>query len=71
MKKAYIDARLCDQSPFCPVKRICPVNAVMQETNGFFSGGPVIIDETKCIGCGKCVQVCPRNAVRMKKEKSA
>ena len=64
MKKAVIDTSSCDKSPFCPVKRVCPVNAVTQEGSFFRSGVPVI-DSEKCIGCGKCVKVCPMRAVKM------
>jgi pyruvate ferredoxin oxidoreductase delta subunit len=28
-----------------------------------------VIDESKCIGCQKCVLACPDNAIRMKKTK--
>ena len=64
MKIAVIDSGRCDKSPFCPVKRVCPVNAVTQQTSIFGSGTPVI-DEEKCVGCGKCVSVCPMRAVSM------
>jgi len=59
-KKAKIIQAKCDRSPFCPVKRVCPTGAV--ERAGFFMGKVVINDE-KCIGCGRCIQVCPHNAV--------
>ena len=65
MKKAVINKKLCDHSPFCPVKRVCPVGAVKQDVK-FFSAGIPEIDEEKCIGCGKCVNVCPMRAVKMK-----
>ena len=64
MKKAVIDTSRCDRSPFCPVKRICPVNAVTQE-GGFFRSEAPVVDKEKCIGCGKCVAVCPMRAVKM------
>lgn len=64
VKKAVIDQNKCDKSPFCPVKRICPVNAVNQKVNFFKSEAPVI-DQDKCTGCGKCVKVCPMKAVKM------
>ncbi|WP_409229036.1 4Fe-4S binding protein [Gudongella sp. SC589] len=59
-KKARVIEAKCDRSPFCPVKRVCPTGAV--ERAGFFMGKVVINDE-KCIGCGRCIQVCPHNAV--------
>jgi len=64
MKLAVIDTNKCDKSPFCPVKRVCPVDAVSQQVSLFGSSAPVI-DEEKCIGCGKCVAVCPMRAVKM------
>lgn len=59
-KKAFIIEAKCDRSPFCPVKRVCPTGAVQRA--GFFMGQVTINDE-KCIGCGKCITVCPHNAV--------
>jgi NAD-dependent dihydropyrimidine dehydrogenase PreA subunit len=71
MKKiAIIDSNKCDQSPFCPVKRVCPAKAVTQK-RGFLKGGVPVIDQEKCTGCGLCVQYCPMNAVKVKKVKSA
>ncbi|MBN4069873.1 MAG: 4Fe-4S ferredoxin [Alkaliphilus sp.] len=69
MKIAVIDTKICDKSPFCPVKRICPVGAVTQKTSFLKSEAPVI-DPEKCIGCNKCVVVCPMKAVTMVKQKS-
>lgn len=65
MKKAFIDPNICDRSPFCPVKRVCPVGAITQEVKGFFGAGTPKVDPNKCVGCGKCVQVCPHRAVKM------
>jgi Fe-S-cluster-containing dehydrogenase component len=63
IKKAVINQSICDRSPFCPVKRVCPVGAV--ESKGFF-GGEVTINAEKCIGCAKCVAYCPHQAVSMR-----
>ncbi|MBF4692832.1 4Fe-4S dicluster domain-containing protein [Fusibacter ferrireducens] len=59
-KVASIDKGRCDRSPFCPVKRVCPVNAV----KGSMFAAPSISAEA-CIGCGKCVAYCPMGAVQM------
>lgn len=58
-KKAYIDPKICDGSPFCAVKRVCPVGAVHAKGDVFE------VDQSKCIGCGKCVAVCPHAAVKL------
>lgn len=64
MKTAYINPKKCDKSPFCPVKRVCPVGAITQ-TGGLFGGGMPTVDKAKCTGCGKCLRVCPHGAVTM------
>lgn len=65
MKKAVMINEKCDHSPFCAAKRVCPVKAITQKASMFSAEVPVISAET-CIGCGKCVQVCPHGAIRMK-----
>lgn len=57
MKKAIIDPIKCDNSPFCPVRRICPVKAVERKERHFE------VNASLCTGCGKCVRVCPMKAV--------
>ncbi|SES84300.1 4Fe-4S binding protein [Anaerobranca gottschalkii] len=58
---AYIKPSKCDKSPFCPAKRVCPVNAIyFDETINSYK-----VDEEKCIGCGKCAKVCPQRAIEM------
>ncbi len=61
-KVAVINQARCDRSPFCPVKRVCPVNAV----HGSMFKAPTINAEA-CIGCGKCISYCPMGAVQMVK----
>lgn len=65
MKKAVISNDKCDHSPFCASKRICPVQAITQKTSLFRAEVPVI-NADACIGCGKCVRVCPHKAIQMK-----
>lgn len=48
----------CPQNHPCPSVRVCPVGALSQE--GY--GAPVV-DEDKCIRCGKCVRFCPMRAL--------
>jgi len=62
MKKAIIKEIACDKSPFCPAKRVCPVNAIYRK--GFTR--PFKVDAETCIGCGKCINVCPQRAIIMK-----
>lgn len=62
MKKAKIDSNKCDKSPFCGAKLSCPVKAIEFKKKGLFSG-EIVIDENKCVGCGKCINSCPHNAI--------
>lgn len=66
MKRAFIDSSKCDHSPFCPVKRVCPMGAVTQKTKVFFQAEVPQVDETKCTGCGRCTSFCPHGAVTIK-----
>lgn len=53
-----ISSTACPQNHPCPIVRVCPVGAISQ--SGF---GLPIIDEEKCIECGKCIKYCPMKAV--------
>jgi len=55
-----VNSRSCPQNHRCPMLWYCPVGAITQ--NGF---GLPVIDETKCIACGKCAKLCPMKAVEM------
>lgn len=44
-----------------PCKRSCPVDAITMDENGI-----CVIDETKCIQCGKCIHSCPFGAISSK-----
>lgn len=71
-KKAILNESRCDNSPFCPVVKVCPAKAVERVggTGGFLGifggGGTVAINADKCTGCGACVPYCPHGAVSMK-----
>jgi Fe-S-cluster-containing hydrogenase component 2 len=54
----YIDPHVCPQDHACPLVVVCPVSTISQDKNGL----PVIDDE-KCIKCGKCAKRCPMHAV--------
>jgi ferredoxin len=53
-----INKTRCPQNHRCPMLRVCPVGAISQD--GF---GLPIIDEAKCVECGKCTRYCPMGAV--------
>lgn len=40
-----------------PCREVCPKDAIS------FKGGKSVIDQDKCIKCGKCIQVCPYKAI--------
>lgn len=56
--KYYIDPHVCPQDHACPLVMVCPVNAISQDKNGL-----PVIDDAKCIKCGKCARRCPMHAV--------
>ena len=54
---AYFAPRLCMQCENPPCVPVCPVSATYATPEGV-----VLIDETRCIGCGYCVTACPYGA---------
>lgn len=64
MKKAVLIQSRCDRSPFCIVRQVCPVQAITQDTDTAETGYPVI-DPQLCVGCERCVSLCPHGAVVM------
>lgn len=59
-KKLHVAVKRCPQNHPCPSVKVCPVDALSQQ--GFKS--PVVDDE-KCIRCGKCADFCPMKALVM------
>jgi indolepyruvate ferredoxin oxidoreductase alpha subunit len=55
----YIDHEKCKNHRVCLNTLACPAF--------YLDGGKVEIDESSCIGCTLCVQVCPENAIRLRK----
>lgn len=53
----YFTPRLCMQCENPPCVTVCPVSATYSTPEGV-----VLIDETRCIGCGYCVTACPYGA---------
>lgn len=72
MKKiAVIDEKRCDKSPHCPVKKVCPRDAIVSHKSKegfslFASIEKYEIDPEKCTGCGVCLKFCPMKAVSLK-----
>ena len=48
----------CPQNHRCPLLKLCPVEAIIQE--GF--DAPVILKD-KCLECGICIDSCPSRAL--------
>jgi hypothetical protein len=53
-----INDKLCPQNHRCPLLRVCPVEAITQNGHEL-----PVIDDAKCIECGKCTRYCGMNAV--------
>ncbi len=54
---SYFVPRLCMQCDDPPCVSVCPVSATYKT-----DGGPVLVDQDRCIGCGYCVVACPYGA---------
>ncbi|MBE0476914.1 MAG: 4Fe-4S binding protein [Coriobacteriia bacterium] len=62
--RVAIDAGVCDRSPGCPVRRVCPRGAVVPVEGGAYPGADgYTVEEQRCTGCGICVRHCPAGAV--------
>jgi len=53
---------LCHQCDPCPSVEACPTGALRRTELGVIS-----LDEEACIGCGRCVEACPYDAVKLDK----
>lgn len=58
--KLIVDANRCPQNHRCPAISVCPKQAITQKS--MFS--LPVVDDEKCIVCGKCVRYCPMGAIR-------
>ena len=59
MGMMVIDKNRCPQNHSCPLLRVCPVQAISQKGYGL-----PVINQEKCIKCGKCIKYCGMGAVR-------
>lgn len=57
-KTLIVKKHRCPQNHPCPSIRVCPVGALKQ--NGY---NAPIVDQKKCIKCGKCIRYCPMRAI--------
>ncbi|HEY3275632.1 MAG TPA: 4Fe-4S dicluster domain-containing protein [Syntrophorhabdaceae bacterium] len=51
----------CENPPCVPP---CPVQATFKNDKGI-----IVVDQDKCIGCGRCIEACPYGARHMNPEK--
>ncbi|MRS12898.1 MAG: 4Fe-4S ferredoxin [Actinobacteria bacterium] len=66
MRTATIDESVCDRSPRCPARRVCPRGAIVPIGGGTRSGAKGYeIDRQRCTGCAVCMLHCPGGAVRV------
>jgi Fe-S-cluster-containing hydrogenase component 2 len=56
--KLIINKNKCPQNHKCPAMAVCPKAAITQKDNFSLP----VIDENKCIVCGKCIRFCPMGA---------
>lgn len=52
---------LCSQCSDYPCVKSCPINALSVDDKT----GAVIVDESKCDGCGVCIVSCPAKALKL------
>lgn len=63
--KIIKDFNLCKNCKKCIGPSCCPMGAFYVNTNG-----DIKIDQTKCVGCCLCVNLCPFNALKNEEQKS-
>jgi tetrathionate reductase subunit B len=57
MGRSFFVPKLCNQCVHPPCVQVCPVGATYATPDGV-----VLVDRSRCVGCGYCVQVCPYGA---------
>ena len=54
VEKAFFVPKICNHCTKSVCNQVCPVGASYKTEDGV-----VLVDESRCIGCGYCVQACP------------
>lgn len=55
--ESFFEPRLCMQCENSPCTQVCPVSATYRTADGV-----ILVDASRCIGCGYCVVACPYGA---------
>lgn len=55
-----VDKEICPHNHVCPLIKLCPVDAITQDADGY-----PVIDYDRCIECETCVENCPKHAMKV------
>lgn len=56
--KIEVNKSRCPHNHYCPLIRVCPVDAISQNKEGY-----PVINQDLCIECGACLHSCPMGAM--------
>lgn len=59
LRYSYIDPTLCTDCSWCA--KFCPMGCITRHNDGYY-----VVEEMRCIGCGKCKLNCPSDAVEIR-----
>ena len=65
--KILINNKICDNSPACGGVDVCPTGALFWDD----AASQIVFEESKCIGCGACVNACPVRAIMLARDAAA
>jgi Fe-S-cluster-containing dehydrogenase component len=54
INRSFFVPKLCNQCDNSPCSQVCPVGATFKTVDGI-----VLVDRSRCVGCGYCIQTCP------------